>query len=134
MNVKSLAFLNKYMDHFLIDSATYRGKVAMATEDEVILASRDAVQAQLRQSRKKASPWPDKKLGRDDGAGYNFSNRTLRPFIKKAYERMKADPVLVSVANRFGLPERLPIKELLDGDVSHIETWVAGDVCGQLGL
>ncbi len=106
----------------------------MPTKMQVILASRDAVKAQLRQSRRNASPWPDKKLGPDDGGGYNFSNRTLRPFVKKVYGLMKQDPVLVPAADRFGLPDRLPITTLLDGKVSELETWVAGDVCWQLGL
>lgn len=106
----------------------------MPSKDEVILASVQAAQAHLQKKRPKASPWPDKVLERKDGAGYNFSNRTLRPFVKGIYGRMKTNPVLVPVADRFDLPDRLPVGTLLAGKVSALESWIAGDVCGQLGL
>jgi hypothetical protein len=106
----------------------------MPTPDEVVLASHDGVQAELRVYRPNASPWSDVKLGPDDGAGHNFSNRTLRPFIKDCYAQIKTDPVMAPVKDSFDLPARLPVTALLDGDVTGLERYIASDVCGQLGI
>jgi hypothetical protein len=73
-------------------------------------------------------------MGPDDGAGYNYSNRTLRPFVKDCYAGMKRDPAMAGVHDRFGLPDRLPITDLLENNVTYLEQYIASDVCGQLGL
>lgn len=106
----------------------------MPTADEVGLATHDSVQAELRLARRNASPWPDKKLGNHGGAGYNFSNRTLRPFVKDCYAALKRDPVMAGTTDKFDVPVRLPVGDLLGKAVSNLEQFIASDVCGQLGL
>ncbi|HEY0413242.1 MAG TPA: hypothetical protein VGD66_08870 [Allosphingosinicella sp.] len=106
----------------------------MVTVADIVLSSHQAVQAELRRKRPRASPWADAQVGGDDGSGYGFSNRTIRPFVRDCYRRIKQDPALSTVQARITMPPRLPAQTLLNGPVADLERWIASDVRRQVGL
>ena len=99
----------------------------------VIAVTHNAVREELKIARPGSHPWPDRPMGLSGGAGYGFTEDTLRDFVLRCVAAMKQAPQLAEVRDRFDRPEVVS-EDLLGGNVTGFKQWLGFDICDQLGI